>query len=369
MKIGFDAKRLYNNFTGLGNHSRTTIDILSEFYPNDHYVLYTPAIKYNAVTSDYIEKQNCLTRVPEGWLRGSGWRTFGIPRDAKRDGIDVFHGLSNELPAGLRVPSVVTIHDVAFKDFPDMYHWQDRMIYDMKWKHAISRADRVIAISESTKRDIMKYYDVPAEKIDVVYQPVSRRYYEKTERRPLPAAFPSPFMLYAGSINSRKNLLGAVKAVEMLPSDLQIPLVAVGEGGEYRREVEAYVAAHNLNSLVIFPDHKVDDAELQQLYMHAELFVYPSFSEGFGLPVAEALLCRCPVVTSCVSSLPEAAGEKSLKAAPDDPSDISRKMQQVLTDSSMREEMKAYGYDYAMRMFHPKRSADRLMEIYKELKR
>jgi glycosyltransferase involved in cell wall biosynthesis len=369
MEIGFDAKRLYNNFTGLGNHSRTTIDILSEFYPDDHYVLYTPKIKHNAVTSAYIGKRNCLTRVPEGWLRGSGWRTFGVSRDVKRDGIDVFHGLSNELPAGLRVPSVVTIHDVAFKTFPDMYHWPDRKLYDMKWKHALGSADRIIAISESTKRDILKYYDADPDKIDVVYQPVARRYYEKAEKRHLEAPFSVPFMLYVGSINSRKNLLGAVKAMEMLPSDLQIPLVVIGSGREYRREVETYVASHNLKSLVIFPDRYVDDAELQQLYMHAELFVYPSFCEGFGLPVVEALLCGCPVVTSCVSSLPEAAGEKSLKADPSDVSDISHKMQMALTDSILRSEMKTFGRDYAMRMFHPKRSADKLMEIYNGLKR
>ena len=367
MKIGFDAKRLYNNFTGLGNHSRTTIDILARYCPENTFVLYTPKIKHTVVTTPYTEKPHCRTCLPGGLLKGSLWRTFGIAGDVRRDGVEIFHGLSNELPVGLRVPSVVTIHDVAFKTFPDMYHWQDRQIYDLKWRYALSHADRIVAISEATKKEILTYYDVDESKIDVVYQPVASRYYEPAPHRPVSYPFDSPYMLYVGSINSRKNLLGIVKAIELLPSDLRMPLVVVGNGGAYRQEVEAYIASHNMQDDVIFVGQKIDPDELQQLYLHAEVFVYPSFCEGFGLPVAEALLSRCPVVTSNVSSLPEAGGEMSMQADPNDVADISKKIEKVLSDSDLRAKMKDAGYEYAMKKFHPKESALQLMKIYQSI--
>ena len=379
MKLGFDAKRLYNNFTGLGNHSRITIDILTAEYPESQYILYTPKLRLNPVTSPYLQKKGCHTVQPHGILRGGLWRTWGLPSDLKRDGIELFHGLSNELPIGIRrtgIPSVVTIHDVAFRTFPDMYHWADRQIYDQKWRYAVHHADRIIAISECTKRDILHFYDVDENKIDVVYQPVNERYYKETdiEATPLNPAttslFPSregcgeaSFMLYVGSVNSRKNLLGIVKAMQLLPSDIDLPLYIVGNGHEYKREVKNYIAAHGMESRFRWLGG-LTHAELHQLYAHAQLFVYPSFYEGFGLPVVEAMLSGCPVVSSNVSSLPEAAGPYSLLADPASPEDIAEKMLQALTDTELRTRMIAGSRQYAMQTFHPAVLARKLMETY-----
>lgn len=364
MRIGFDAKRLFNNFTGLGNHSRTTIDILTENFPEHEYYLYTPKVRLNDITQPYLERKGCHTIQPHGIVRGSAWRTFGLVNDMKRDGIQIFHGLSNEMPTNLfhsGIPSVVTIHDVAFKTFPDMYHWHDRQIYDKKWQYACNHADRIIAISECTKQDILKYYNVPDHKVTVVYQPVNPRYYTPIEK-----TASKPYMLYVGSINSRKNLLGVVKAMELMPKDLQIPLIVVGGGGSYKNEVKQYIAEHNMEHLFQWPD-MVFNGELQQLYTNAQLFVYPSFYEGFGLPVVEAQLCGCPVVTSNVSSLPEAGGPFSLKANPNSPEDICQMMIKALTDTAKREEMINCGRDYAMKTFHPTVLAHQLMDVYAKL--
>ena len=394
MKIGFDAKRLYNNFTGLGNHSRTTIDILTAEYPENQYFLYTPKLRLNPVTSPYLQKAGCHTVQPHGFLRGGLWRTWGLPSDLKRDGIELFHGLSNELPVGIHrtgIPSVVTIHDVAFRTFTDMYHWADRQIYDLKWRYAVRHADRIIAISECTKRDIIRFYDIDESKIDVVYQPVNVRYYEdplrpnehlplygeETIRQTLPSHRGGglgeggwkgqSFMLYVGSINSRKNLLGIVKAMQLLPPDLDLPLYIVGDGHEYKREVQNYIAEHGMELRFRWLGGLTHD-ELQQLYANAQLFVYPSFYEGFGLPVVEAMLSGCPVVSSNVSSLPEAAGPYSLLADPSSPEDIADKMRQVLTDTELRARMITGSRQYAMQTFHPAVLAQRLMEVYKTLK-
>lgn len=371
MKIGFDAKRLYNNFTGLGNHSRTTIDILTEFFPENEYVLYTPSIKDNAQTLPYRDKSGCRTVTPDGFIPQGLWRTFSLGRIASHDQADLFHGLSNELPTGLSIPSVVTIHDVAFRTFPDMYHLPDRFTYNLKWKHACKAADRIIAISQATKQDILQYYNVDPDRIDVVYQPVSPMYYTDFAGT-CPAQIRTvadgrPYMLYVGSINSRKNLLGAVKAIELLPKDIQIPLVVIGNGREYKKTVLEYIESHGLQDLVIFPSEKVSPQELRYLYCNARLLVYPSFCEGFGLPVVEALLSNCPVVTSNISSLPEAAGPYSRLVSPQDIGQISDGISAVLTDSSLRSEMTASSYKYAMENFSPKVLAQALVNTYNSI--
>ena len=371
MRIGFDAKRLFNNFTGLGNHSRTTIDILTEFYPENEYLLYTPKIKHNAVTLPYSEKKGCRTILPSGMVKGGLWRTFRLADAARKDSVDVFHGLSNELPTGLDIPSVVTTHDVAFKTFPDMYHATDRFTYNLKWRYACRKADRIIAISESTKQDIIRFYDVDPARIDVVYQPVNRLFYTDC-KGVCPASLAEqvngrPYILYVGSINSRKNLLGAIKALELLPADLQIPIVAIGDGREYKQKVLGYIAERKLQDKVILTTEKVGLEGLRYLYRNAQMLVYPSFYEGFGLPVVEALLSGCPVVTSNVSSLPEAAGPHSLLVDPANIQDISDKMNSILTDSALRSDIIAGGYDFAKKKFSPDVLAAQLMEIYSQL--
>ncbi len=364
MRLGFDAKRLYNNFTGLGNYSRTMIDILTAEFPDNEYYLYTPKTRLNGVTLPYLGKHNCHTVTPKGVMRGSAWRTYGLVSDMKRDGIELFHGLSNEMPTGLfhsGIKSVVTIHDVAFRTFPDMYHWHDRKIYDMKWQYACNHADRIVAISECTKRDVMEFYNIPEHKVDVVYQPVNPIFYQPLRKEKV-----DPYMLYVGSVNSRKNLLGVVKAIELMPHDLQMPLVVVGGGGSYKQKVRQYIAEHHMEHLFIWPE-MVDNAELQRLYTNAQLFVYPSFYEGFGLPVVEAQLSGCPVVTSCVSSLPEAGGPYALQADPASEEDICEKMTMMLTDSELRSKAIARGREHAMSAFHPATLAHKLMAVYRAL--
>ena len=371
MRIGFDAKRLFNNFTGLGNYSRTTVDMLAEYCPGNEFVLYTPNIRHNDITDQYSGRPCFQTVRPQGIIRGSMWRTFGIAKAARKDAIDIYHGLSNELPAGLDMPSVVTIHDVAFRTFPDMYHFTDRFTYNQKWKSACSKADRIIAISESTKQDIIRFYGVNPDRIDVLYQPVNQLYYTDDEgicpeslRQHVEG---KPYILHVGSINSRKNLLGIVKAMEMLPKDMQIPLIVIGDGREYKHKVMGYIQEHNLENLVIFTSEKIYTEGLRYLYRNAVMMVYPSFYEGFGLPVVEAILSRCPVITSNVSSLPEAAGPDQLMVDPGNPEDIADKMKMLLTDDSLRLSIAEKGYNYAMESFHPRLLAGKLMDIYKQM--
>lgn len=372
MRIAFDAKRLFNNFTGLGNHSRTTLDILTEFFPENNYLLLTPKVCENDVTRPYLYHQGCQTLMPQHKAFGSLWRTFSLAKVAAEHGATVFHGLSNELPVELQkhgLRSVVTIHDVAFRTFPDMYHWHDRLVYDQKWRYACRHADHIIAISESTRRDVLRFYDVPEERVSVVYQPVQRLFYtpQAEPRRVAEQAvegLPHDYILYVGSVNSRKNLLGIVQAMEQLPPDIRLPLVVVGNGREYKQRVVDYIAAHHLEPYVIWAGSIIDNVRLQALYQCAALFVYPSFYEGFGLPVVEAQLSGCPVVTSNVSSLPEAGGPHALQADPTSPDSIAECLRRVLTDTALRSRMSIDGRQYASQTFDPHSLARQLFATY-----
>ena len=375
MRIGFDAKRLFCNFTGLGNYSRNNIVALRDQFPENDYVLFTPRMRVNEVTRPFTEMEGVEVKLPDTFLKGGLWRTCLLSGVLAKEHIDVFHGLSHELPLGIDrsgVASVVTIHDVAFKTFTQMYHWHDRLIYDIKMRYACRHADRIVAISESTKRDVMRFYDVDECKIDVVYQPVQDIFYHPLSPEEALAllgqfspALPHEFMLYVGSINSRKNLLGIVKAMERIPIESRLPLVIVGNGREYKQEVEQYIAQHGMEKHFRWLSNLKDNRQLQALYTRASVFLYPSFYEGFGLPVVEAMLSGCPVVTSNVSSLPEAGGEAALLVNPDNVEEIADAIKRVLSlsDNARRSKI-SEGRGYAQRMFHPNTIARQLMDVY-----
>lgn len=374
MKIAYDAKRLFNNNTGLGNYSRTMIDILCEYFPENEYHLYTPKIKNKEYGRLYQANKCCRIINKNSKLFGSLWRSALQSPQMQKDGIDIYHGLSNEITGGLGkrgIKSVVTIHDLAFITFPQMYKAIDRKIYDIKAKKACQNADLIISISKSTENDIIKYYNIAPEKIRTIYQPVNPVYYNKisTEEASRTIAkynLPTDFMLYVGSINSRKNLLGIVKAMQIV-GDNVIPLVVVGNGREYKQEVLNYIAANKMEKKIIFLGGK-EITELQALYTMAKLFVYPSFYEGFGLPIVEAMLSDCPVLTSNISSLPEAAGPNSLLADPYSTESIALCMERGLFDTELRKSMIEKGYEYALENFSPKQQAAKVMDVYREIR-
>lgn len=177
MIIGFDAKRAVRNNTGLGNYSRLVVDSLARRFPDNSYRLYTPTVRENDRLTPVVALDNvelCLPE-PKGWrCISSIWRSKGIIGQLKREGVGLYHGLSNELPFGINnsgVPSVVTIHDLIFIPFPQFYSNRiDVAIYNYKFRRACREASRIIAVSQCTKRDIVQYYGIDPDKIDVVYQ-------------------------------------------------------------------------------------------------------------------------------------------------------------------------------------------------------
>jgi glycosyltransferase involved in cell wall biosynthesis len=380
LKIGFDAKRLFNNFTGLGNYSRDLVHNLGEFYPENEYHLYTPKLKVNPRTQSFLFNPIFKVHQPTFPLFKYYWRSFGMKKRFKKDGIQIYHGLSHELPFGIRganVRSVVTMHDLVFKYYPNFFPWVDRQIYDLKFRYACEHSDLIIAISESTKKDIIQEYAIPESKIKVVYQTchsvfqenqssVDVNFVDKNDlTRTLGFELPSDYLLYVGSIIERKNLLGCVKAIEQLPEDIKIPLLVVGEGKSYKKEVQKYIRSKAIEKWVIFCP-KVNMLELKYLYQNAKILLYPSFYEGFGLPIIESLFSKTPVITSNISSLPEAGGGGALYVNPSEVEEIKESIIKLLVEEKYRNRIVKIGFEHVQK-FKSKKVTEDLIKVYREL--
>ena len=373
LTIAYDAKRITHNATGLGNYGRMMIEALVRFAPQNRYLLYSPDPGRDDLRDRLPRTPQIEFRYPDPLRRGlskSWWRTFGIRRELPA-GTDLFHGLAAELPFGLRkagVKSVVTIHDLIFLRFPAYYKWIDRKIYTWKYRKACEQADRIIAISEATKRDIVSFFGIAPEKIDVVYQGCDEQFkHEVPEAKKQHVrekyGLPDRYVLSVGSIEERKNLLLVVQAAARLPEPPHI--VAVGRRTPYTAEVEKYAAQNGLvERLHIFD--RVEFAELPAFYGMADLFVYPSRFEGFGIPMIEAASCGVPTIGATGSCLEEAGGPGAAYVDPDDPQALADKIAEILSDEALRSRMIAAGREYVAR-FEPEIITSDLLRVYERV--
>ena len=374
MKIGFDAKRAFTNFTGLGNYSRTTVKILADDFPEHSYFLYNPRVPdENQIAFLNLPKHADIhIRIPKSFfyeLFPSLWRRMGITKDIVNDKLDIYHGLSHELPAGIEktgIPTVVTIHDLIFKRFPEYYKATDRAIYERKFKEACEVADLVIAISEQTKKDIIQFFNIDEKKIRVVYQSCSSIFHQEINKMMLMKVrvkyqLPERFLLNVGTIEKRKNALLIIKALKKL--DENIPLVIIGKKTPYIDEIKQYLMKNDLEHRVIF-HHTISFDELPIIYHLSSAFIYPSRFEGFGIPIIEALQCGVPVIAATGSCLEEAGGPNSIYINPDDEVELAKAINKILSENNS--ERISAGVTYASKFNHKQIASD-LMKVYKEL--
>ncbi|MBC7494957.1 MAG: glycosyltransferase [Flavobacterium sp.] len=365
--IGYEAKRIYNNTTGLGNYSRDLIRILSKFFPENTYFLYHPnrnkKIQFSNIGSTVIEKtpNSNFNRFFTNY-----WRQFSIITDLKKDNVSLFHGLSGELPYNLKsnnIKSVVTIHDLIFLRFPQFYNWFDRKIYSYKFKKACQQADKVIAISQQTKRDIIEFFDIDSHKIEVLYQGCSNVFKEQfTQNQKNEVAdkysLPKKFILNVGTIEDRKNIFAVVKAIQ----NTDIKLVIVGKKTKYSNKIELFIKQNKMTHQVQFLSG-LSLTELAIIYQLATIFIYPSLYEGFGIPVIEALFSKTPVITSNLSCLPEAGGPDSIYINPNDINEIKNAIILLIDSETLQNEMKTQGFIFAQK-FNDEIIAKKMIELY-----
>ena len=308
-----------------------------------------------------------------GKLIPSLWRSSGVISALRQDRIDLYHGLSNEIPAGLaknNIPSVVTIHDLIFLRFPHLYKPIDRSIYTYKFRQACLRSDKIVAISRQTQRDIQAYFGIPESKIEVVYQGCDPLFGEEVPESVQLSVrekygIQGPFILSVGSIEARKNLLLLVKALKGLKED--ISLIAIGKRTPYTDTVDEYIRENNLQNRVKLLNG-IPFSELPAFYHMATLFVYPSKFEGFGIPILEAQLAGTPVIAATGSCLEEAGGPGALYTDPENENELQGLIESILNEPKLAEAMRKEGKEYT-KNFAPKKLADDMMGLYQQIRK
>ncbi len=366
--IAFDAKRLFNNFTGLGNYSRTLVRNLQTYFPEHEYHLFTPKITKNEETAYFLDNEKFVIHTPS--FNSPLWRSVGMAADINKLKPNIFHGLSHEIPFGIHknIKTLLTFHDLIYEKYPEQFGLWDRWMYKWKYRSSVRRADHIIAISESTKEDLISMYEVEEDKISVIYQSCNDVFqiFDEEVKLDDTLANLNDYYLYVGSIIERKGLLSIVFAYAKLPDEYRKPFVVIGKGDKkYKQKVDDMIKYHGLESYFYFVNG-ISNERLLAVYDHSFALVFPSIYEGFGIPVIESLFRNKPVITSLISSLPEAAGPGAILVNPYDPDEICLAMMEI-NDMKKYDRLSRDGYAYVNDRFSSEGTAVQLMDFYNQI--
>ena len=382
MNIGYDGKRAFQNKTGLGNYIRSLMAILTQHYPGNQYTLFAPektdlfdVTAFNNVKAVFPE--TFAGKYFQGW-----WRRNGMVKAIARAGVDIYHGVSNELPLHIErtgIKTVVTVHDIIFERFPETYHFDERYVHRWKIKQACKVADAVIAISKQTKDDLINFYGVPENKIFISYQscnpifqqPISNDYKAIVKKR---YRLPDRYFLFVSSIAPRKNLIAICRAMILLKDKINIPLVVIGNGKNEKEEVKKLLQDNDIAGRLILLNEMAASkesafttaADFPAIYQQALALIYPSVFEGFGAPLLEAMWSGLPVISSNTSSLPEVAGDAALYFSPHDYELLAQHMLNIALNSSVTTVLRSKGFEQAQH-FTTQKYADSIMSVYHQI--
>ena len=377
MKIGFDAKRFFFNHSGLGNYSRMLIESLFKYFPENEYVLYSDRL--DTLDHAHPDALRILKLYVDNRSDGSDlytlvmvdapkwWRTWGMGKRAAQDGVEVFHGLSNELPWDLptSVASVCTIHDVIFKEFPAYYPWIDRLIYDFKTKKSIQKASRLIMTSQATQSQVEKYYPNAKGRSVVVYQAVDPAFYgdghvQRTRETN------APYFVYQSSFTQRKNHAVLVDAFTLIQHQTDWNLTLIGLNGPTLAAVQLQIEKLGLgNRITCLVDQSRQ--EMIDCVTGAAGFVYPSLNEGFGIPLAEALAAGLPMAVSNISVFRELTEDLPVYFHPNKADEMAAAMISITTaEEQTRQRIKRPSLQNKI---NPQNIASQLMLTYSFLRK
>lgn len=371
MNIAFDASRAFNNRSGSGNYSRFVISSLLEHYPENHYTYFTDKteidFKENLSSKYKIKGHHYFLPSAINFV----WRKFILSKYLKKDQVQIFHGLVNELPSEiekLKVRKVVSIHDLVFLIYPHLYSFYERVILKKSFFKACERADKIVAVSEKTKEDIISFFKVDPSKVEVVYQDCDPEFQNKlSEERLLKIRkfyrLPKNYILSVGTIEKRKNQLAILKVLKKLDKYPDLHVIFVGKPTEYRLDLEEYIDSQKLRFRVHFLSY-IPIEDLPGIYQNSRLTVYPSILEGFGTPVLESLNSGIPVITSKAFS--EIGGTAAMYVDPANEEELKHAIEFVLESEATRNSMIEKGLKQALN-FRPWNTTKKLMELYKNI--
>ncbi len=298
------------------------------------------------------------------------WEQTILPFELLQKNYTLFHSLAYVSPFLNRTPTIVTLYDLSFILYPEYFRAFQRLYLRFGTRLSVARAQRIITISESTKRDAIQLLNVDANRIDVITPGVESEFFHDVDANTI-AQFrrnknlPDPFILFVGTREPRKNIPTLLRAFAQATRAAQLPhsLVIAGARGWMDQTIPQMLAELNIAKDVFFPGF-VPHTELPLWYRAADAFVYPSQYEGFGMPPLEALACGTPTITSNVSSLPEAVGDAALLIDPRSPEQLAAALIKILTDSALRDELRGRGFQHA-RQFTWTRAAQQTAQTYR----
>ncbi len=365
MRIGIRISPLASSMTGIPVYVHNIIRELSDIDSENEYFLYT-----NKKIPFKLELGNNfhIILVDKPYPKFQLWYQIGLPYRIKKDKLDLYHDTLFLLPFAVRkIPSIITIYDLSGLIMPE-YHNLRVSITSKLIPSSIKRAKRIIAISEFTKNEIERLFPFAKGKIDVVlcgvnpdFHPIAKDKISEIRKK---YKLPEKFIMFLGTIEPRKNLIGLLKAYSKIHKKISHKLVIVGGKGWKYSNIFETIETLQIKSDVIFTGF-IPTEDLPAIYNAADIFVYPSIYEGFGIPLLESMASGTPVITSNISSMPEVVGEAGLLADPYSIEDIAEKIVMLAQDCSLRNILSEKGIERA-KMFSWKKSAKKVLDIYKE---
>ena len=344
MKIGIDARAaIWYRGTGIGTYTYQIIKNLSHIDKVNNYRIFWPG---NA-SKDFLEPSENFDFDVVGVTKDKFWEEIHIPARLADDKVDVYHVPQNGigLPTKKTCPQVVTVHDLIPYVYPETVGRGYLKIFLHEMPRIVEQADRIITVSEHSKGDLRRYFNLPDQKIDVIYE-AAEDIYRPMDKEACRASvrerygLDRKFILYIGGFSPRKNVPGLIRAYHKIMKDLpeEVVLAIVGKRVRAFEELTNVVEELGLKDRVIFTGFAPTE-HLPVFYNAASLFVYPSFYEGFGLPPLEAMACGTPVIASNVSSIPEAVGDAALTVDPKDMNGLAQAMFDALSDPALSAEL------------------------------
>jgi len=360
MKIAIDARALVSKRPA--GKEKFTINVLEELFKLDksnNYILYLNQDFKGSLPANFFKR---IIKAP-----GIFWHFFVIIDLILRKPDLFFAPISYIIPAlNFFSKNIIVIYDLCvFLPPQTRPSFKTKVIEKIFLRSAIRNTKKVVTISESTKKDIIKYFPIASEKISVIYPAVADNFRFIDDKQKCKFALdkfnlPKKFILFVGTLEPRKNLVRLISAYHKLPNTC--PLVIVGKRGWRYQEIFDKAEELRLKDKIIFLDY-VPTEDLPYLYNSAACFVYPSLYEGFGLPVLEAMACGAPVITSNVSSLPEAAGEAAILVDPYNVDEIAMALNKILTNENLRQDLREKGLKQAQKFFWRK-TAQEILKIF-----
>lgn len=370
MKIGLDARgAIWYRGTGIGTYTYQLVKNLYTMDQKNEYRFFWPGDEYKDLDPTEDEIFNSIERSKDKF-----WEEVHIPMSVEQEKIDIFHVPQNGigLPLKKGCLNVVTVHDLIPYIYPETVGKGYLKIFLQEMPRIIEQSDLIITVSEHSKRDIKRIFNVPDDKVAVTYEApesVYQKIDDQTAKDFVRERFgiDRPYVLYIGGFSPRKNVKGLINAFYEIQDQIpkEYALVLVGKEARDYDDTAMLVDALRLKDRVIFTGFAAVP-ELPHLYNAADLCVYPSFYEGFGLPPLEAMACGTPVITSNTSSIPEIAGDAALLINPHDMYDLAEKMKQVLNSTAKQKQMQAAGLAQASK-FTWEKCARETLAAYEKL--